>query len=266
MNTELVKLGADAIEKLNFPDGILPLGIEGRKMLAEAVLNAAADAYAPPKASTFGYHGWYEHSYDARFASTDHGAYECFAMNGEVRAYRQPRDGTARRTLTVDGSTIEDAMRTAEREDALISAIKSAGEEAQKPSLAYRPNEFDDWGMIRNSDGTMFATVRRPLSSEQADEARRTKTDPYEAISLLLISAAEGIMSEPLDARKRLIEMCAAAATAEKARSLAVREDSEAADWERVAASYHAEAAERIRTAILLLSDTFAPPARADDQ
>lgn len=265
MNTDLVKVGEDAIEKLNFLDGVLPLGIEGRKMIAEAELNAAATACAPPEASTFGYHGWHENTY-GRFASTEHGMYECYARNGEARAFRNPRDGSDRRTLTVGGSTIEDAMRAAEREDALISAIKSEAEEPPKPSLAYRPNEFDDWGMIRNSDGTMFATVRRPLSIEQADEARRTKTDPYEAISLMLISAAEGIMSEPLDARKRLVEMCAAVAAAEKARNVAESENIETAEWERVAASYHAEAAERIRKAILLLADTFAPAAGEDEQ
>ncbi|MCV9964177.1 hypothetical protein OIU34_20035 [Pararhizobium sp. BT-229] len=186
IDPELVKLGADAIENLSFPEGTLPLGIESRKMLAEAVLEATAR----PPATT----------------------------------------------------------------------------EPPKPVLVYRPNEFDDWGMIRNADGTMFATVRRPTSMKQDDEARRTKTDPYEGIALLLISAAEGIMSEPLDARKRIIELCAAVASAEKGRNLAESEDIEAPNWERLAARHHAEAAERIRVGILLLADTLARPPRSESR
>jgi hypothetical protein len=266
MNSELVKLGAAAIEQLTLSEGVTPLGIEGRQMIAEAVLDAVAAAYAPPKASTFGYHGWHEVSHDARFASTEHGVYSCFSMKGEVRAYRQPRDGTDRRELTVDGSTIDDAMLAAEREDAIISAITKAADEPKTPILSYRPNEFDDWGMIRYNDGTMFATVRRPLSKEEADEARRTKADPYEGISLMLLSAATGVMAEPLESRRRLIEMCAAVAEAEKARNVAVRENIDAPDWERVAAGYHGEAAERIRAAILHLAGTFASPAQETSQ
>lgn len=183
IDPKLVEIGADAIEKLSFPFGIMPLGNEGRKLLAEAVLKATAPT-GPSKSA-----------------------------------------------------------------------------------LAYRPNEFDDWGMIRNGDGTMFATVRRPTSLEEDNEARRTKTDPYEGIALLLISAAEGIMSEPLDARKRMIELCAAVAGYEKARSLAKSEDVEAANWERVEARHHADAAERIRRDILLLAGTLAPrPVAETDQ
>jgi hypothetical protein len=66
-------------------------------------------------------------------------------------------------------------------------------------------------------------------------------------------------MSEPLDARTRMIELCAAVAATEKARSLEESADTEAPNWERVAARHHAEAAERIRRSILLLADTLAP-------
>lgn len=54
--------------------------------------------------------------------------------------------------------------------------------------LFYRPNEFDDWGQIRNADGSMFASVRRPLSEEEAAEHRRNKTDPFEDLARTLMA------------------------------------------------------------------------------
>lgn len=55
--------------------------------------------------------------------------------------------------------------------------------------LFYRPNEFDDWGQIRNADGSMFASVRRPLSEGAAAEHRRNKTDPFEDLATRLIAS-----------------------------------------------------------------------------
>ncbi|MBY3432821.1 hypothetical protein HFN89_01355 [Rhizobium laguerreae] len=129
-----------------------------------------------------------------------------------------------------------------------------------KGILAYRPHEFDDWGMIRYPDNSLFAVVRRPLSEQKAAEARRTKTDPFEALGLMLIAAAEGIVAEPDDARQAIIELCAAAAADEMRKSEAELENIDAADWERVAARCRAEAADRIRSRILLLGDTFVSP------
>ena len=43
--------------------------------------------------------------------------------------------------------------------------------------FAYSPNEFDDWGMIRASDGISF------------EEHRRRGTDPYKAFGQKVVSA-----------------------------------------------------------------------------
>ncbi|MNL65491.1 hypothetical protein D3C87_1898260 [compost metagenome] len=113
--------------------------------------------------------------------------------------------------------------------------------------------------MIRRSNGKLFAVVRRPLTEAEANEARRTKTDPFEALSRLLISASEGIVSQPDDARRTLVDLCAAIASGEKARSEAVSQDIDATEWDKVAARHHAEAAERIRLGILGVLETFKP-------
>jgi hypothetical protein len=53
--------------------------------------------------------------------------------------------------------------------------------------LVYRPNEFDDWGMIRDENGSLFAVVRRPATEEELSEHRRDGTDPYKDLADRLI-------------------------------------------------------------------------------
>lgn len=56
------------------------------------------------------------------------------------------------------------------------------------PDLYYRPNKFDDWGIIRNADGSIFATVRRPVTDEEMVKHRSSGSDPYEDLALRLMS------------------------------------------------------------------------------
>jgi hypothetical protein len=259
----LVDIGSAAIEKLVFPVGMTPFSDEGRKLIANAILSAAATARAPRKQDSSSRHEWY-HNSNGCYTFTENGIYECFASDGKAVAYRTPRDGGGRQALSCSGSTIEDAIEAAEQEDAIITALAISPTAPLKTPLRYRPNDFDDWGMIRNSDGSMFATVKRPISVEEANEARRTNSDPFEGISLLLIAAVEGIFAEPLNSRKQLIELCGAVANLEKKRNLSNSEDIEVPNWERVAAKHYADAAERIQSSILLLADTFAPMPNLD--
>lgn len=72
--------------------------------------------------------------------------------------------------------------------------------------LFYRPNEFDDWGQIRNADGSMFASVRRPLSEEEAAEHRRNKTDPFEDLARSLIAGVAAQGQPAMEAWRQLTE------------------------------------------------------------
>lgn len=126
--------------------------------------------------------------------------------------------------------------------------------------LRYRPNEFDDWGMIRKADNSMFATVRCPTSWEEDSEARRNGTDPYQGIGLLLMTAANGIAAEAAGNGPSMVDLCAAVAEAEALKAKASADDPDLVDWERLAARHHAEAAERIRNSILLLKQSLLPP------
>lgn len=65
--------------------------------------------------------------------------------------------------------------------------------------LRYRPNEFDDWGQIRNADGSMFASVRRPASEEELAEHRRNGTDPYEDLARRLMASFEPKSKLPIE-------------------------------------------------------------------
>lgn len=50
--------------------------------------------------------------------------------------------------------------------------------------LKYRPFDHDDWGIIRNADGTIYATVRRPEAFEgEFDQHRAEGTDPFADIA-----------------------------------------------------------------------------------
>jgi hypothetical protein len=243
-----------AIEQLAIADGTFSLDIAERKLVAETVLHAAADAYRHSGADKFGYHGWHENLH-GRFASTQNGVYACYAKGGKATAYVS--SGGETREISFDGSTIKDAILAAEQHDAYMQAIGDAWF-TKPPALSYRPNgDTDDWGMIRRSNGKLFAVVRRPLPEAEASEARRAKTDPFETLSRLLMAASEGILSQPDDARRTLVELCASIAAGEKTRSDAVADDIDATEWDKVAARHHAEAAERIRRGIMGILETF---------
>lgn len=55
--------------------------------------------------------------------------------------------------------------------------------------LRYRSLEYDDWGMIRNADDSLFAVIRRPLGEDEAGAHRKAKTDPFEPLARVLMSA-----------------------------------------------------------------------------
>jgi hypothetical protein len=55
--------------------------------------------------------------------------------------------------------------------------------------LRYRSLEYDDWGMIRNADDSLFAVIRRPLGEDEAGAHRNAKTDPFEPLARVLMSA-----------------------------------------------------------------------------
>lgn len=55
---------------------------------------------------------------------------------------------------------------------------------------AYRPNEHDDWGWIRDADGNLAATARDGrVWSEDFDRYREAKTDPYEPNAAFICKA-----------------------------------------------------------------------------
>lgn len=65
-------------------------------------------------------------------------------------------------------------------------------------SLRYRPNKFDDWGIIRDSDGKLFASVRRPASEEELAAHREAGTDPFEDLARRLIDSYSSPAPQPL--------------------------------------------------------------------
>lgn len=82
--------------------------------------------------------------------------------------------------------------------DAIISAVAqplaasraAPGAEVEPVAgLRYRSLEYDDWGMIRNPDDSLFAVVRRPLGEDEAAAHRKAKTDPFEPLARVLMSA-----------------------------------------------------------------------------
>lgn len=96
---------------------------------------------------------------------------------------RLARENTSRHMSDIDRATgLETALKAAE------AKLAAQGQEAVG-ELKYRPNKFDDWGMIRNADGSMFASVRRPASEEELAQHRVNKTDPYEDLARRLIAS-----------------------------------------------------------------------------
>lgn len=55
---------------------------------------------------------------------------------------------------------------------------------------AYRPLKHDDWGWIRDADGSLAATARDGrVMSERFDEFRAAKKDPYAANAAFIVKA-----------------------------------------------------------------------------
>lgn len=55
---------------------------------------------------------------------------------------------------------------------------------------AYRPLKHDDWGWIRDADGSLAATARDGrVMSERFDEFRAAKKDPYAANGAFIVKA-----------------------------------------------------------------------------
>lgn len=61
----------------------------------------------------------------------------------------------------------------------------------------YRPEEYDDWGMVRaapDAEGRMFVIcqARNPsVGYDELDKYRESRTDPYEANARLIAAAPE---------------------------------------------------------------------------
>ncbi len=75
-----------------------------------------------------------------------------------------------------------------------VAALRQIAEKIKIiPGLQYRPYDFDDWGMIRDMNGRLFAVVRRILSKEEEDKFREKGADPYEEIARRLIDMYSGL-------------------------------------------------------------------------
>ncbi len=59
-------------------------------------------------------------------------------------------------------------------------------------SWVYRPQELDDWGVVRDSSGFIVARAIDPCVSDADINAHRAaKTDPYESYGRLIAAAPE---------------------------------------------------------------------------
>lgn len=129
----------------------------------------------------------------------------------------------------------------------------------------YRMYDFDDWGMIRTSDGEFYAAVRRRSTLEEDNEARRLGKDPYAALGHVLVAALNGMLSVPHDKREYLIDMCAQVAGDEETIHSAIVLDENSAEWERVEAGYRASTARLIRERMESIKKTLCEPPHEDD-
>lgn len=57
---------------------------------------------------------------------------------------------------------------------------------------AYRPNEFDDWGVVRSADGELVAAAKdSTIPFAALDDYRSRKVDPYEGNARLIAAAPD---------------------------------------------------------------------------
>nr|WP_250808377.1 hypothetical protein [Neorhizobium tomejilense] len=259
MKDAIIQAGADAIEKLSFPEGILPLGIEGRKIIAEAVFNEIKSHLAPPPSKVLADKTWTGAGL-SWFNSTENAIYEATVRDGVALLVDHGRNAEIEA-----GATVEDAMRAAVEYDRMLTAVDAIqrdfpGEpvhEGDGPSIIYRMHDFDDWGVIRNRDGSVFATVSRPLTEGDKAAARESGSDPYEALGLLLVDAFERARSATYSDRATTLAVCAAVAEQERARQEIAAEDIRSSSWERTEARYRAGTAGDILAAIHNLTGTL---------
>jgi hypothetical protein len=59
-----------------------------------------------------------------------------------------------------------------------------------KLPLAYRPHQYDDWGVLRDADGNLFTQISWPRFGEEVyAEHRKNGTDPYEQAAKMVMNA-----------------------------------------------------------------------------
>lgn len=101
--------------------------------------------------------------------------------------------------------------------DEEIAAIEAGLKGLPDGPWSYRPNEFDDWGIVRTADGSILANARAGDGERESegykDQCRRKGLDPYsdvgehiarcspETIRALVarLRAAENALSEAAD-------------------------------------------------------------------
>lgn len=70
--------------------------------------------------------------------------------------------------------------------DEEIEALEAGLDGLSPGPWSYRPNEFDDWGMVRTADGSILANARagdvERESEEYKSRCRREGRDPYSAV------------------------------------------------------------------------------------
>src|SRR4051812_18441778 len=85
---------------------------------------------------------------------------------------------------------------------------------------AYRPLKHDDWGWIRDADGSLAATARDGrVMSERFDEFRAAKKDPYAANAELIVKAVnnhDALVAALKESRAALIAFMDAVETSQK--------------------------------------------------
>jgi hypothetical protein len=79
---------------------------------------------------------------------------------------------------------------------------------------SYRPLKHDDWGWIRDADGSLAATARDGrVMSERFDEFRAAKKDPYAANAAFIVNAVNNhdALVKALETARARIEYLGAA-------------------------------------------------------
>jgi hypothetical protein len=257
MKDTIIQTAADAIAGISFPDGIAPFGIEGRMIIAETAFEAIRKLLSPA-VEVDGTLDWWMTDDCEVAAVTENARYVVDASDGLATAIVHADQVTH---IEIVG-TFADAMRAAEEHERTLTSIREFREafppvkssaDPKGPSLVYRMHDLDDWGLIRNRDGSVFASLRRPVPDDEMAIHRAAGTDPYQALGLLLVDAVERVRRETPSMRSPTLSACLTVVEQYLARSEQASEDVRASSWERAEARYHAAAA----SAILKDLETF---------